>query len=199
MVKQLKIKNDTNSNPYETYETCEMYEIKLKNISEPSGKNIHSCNCCYICRKYYNPNVYIENYSNLCIECGFDSYSNLNLQADLKNLTFVVTGGRVKIGYATALKLLRNNATVIVTTRYPNFAMSNYQSEPDYIEWKDRLTIMECDFTKLKEIYSLVDVLSEYKINGIINNACQTIKQSKQYYRTDAKIRKNRKFQVLTI
>lgn len=68
--------NEINGSELETYET---YEIKLKNISEPCGKNIHSLNCCYICKKFYNPNVYIENYENLCIDCGFESHSNLNL------------------------------------------------------------------------------------------------------------------------
>lgn len=177
-----------------SYKDIEIYEIKLKNIVNPSDQNINSC---YICKKFYDKSVYIENYENLCIECGIESHSNLNLRADLNGLVFLITGGRVKIGYGTALKLLRNGATIIVTTRYPNFAMSNYQSEPDYNEWKDKLTIMECDFTKLKEIYSLVDILSEYKINGIINNACQTIRQSKQYYQTVGEIETNLKENII--
>ncbi len=157
----------------------ELYSIKLQ-----SYKIKEDISTCYICKKYYNDSIYIENYENLCVECGIENFYNLNLRADLNGLTFLVTGGRVKIGYVTALKLLRNGASVIATTRYPNFAMSNYQSESDYDKWKEKLIIMECDFTKLKEIYSLLDILKEYKINGIINNACQTIKQSKDYYDT---------------
>lgn len=160
------------------YKVVKTFTLKLKNILI-SDSNIPKC---YQCKKYYNSHVHIEDYEFLCIHCADENYINKNLKVNLQNQTFLITGGRVKLGYASALKLLRFGAKVIITTRYPNFAMSNYQEESDYNLWKDNLTIIECDFTKLKEIYAMLDLLQNYSFNGIINNACQTIKASNSYY-----------------
>lgn len=154
------------------------FTIKLKNLLIIDS-NIPKC---YQCKKYYNRQIHIEDYEFLCITCADENYLNKNLKVNLQNQTFLITGGRVKLGYASALKLLRFGAKVIITTRYPNFAMSNYQEESDYNLWKNNLTIIECDFTKLKEIYAMLDLLQNYSFNGIINNACQTIKASNSYY-----------------
>ena len=137
---------------------------------------------CYICKQYITNIVQIDTYNNLCLDCAKINYINKNLKTDLSGKTFLITGGRVKIGFTTAVKLLRMNAQVIITTRYPHFAMTNYQQESDYNIWKDKLTIIQCDFTKLPEIYSMLDMLSNYTFNGIINNACQTIKNTQTYY-----------------
>jgi NAD(P)-dependent dehydrogenase (short-subunit alcohol dehydrogenase family) len=153
---------------------------------------------CYQCKQYYNNKIYIEDYEFLCISCADENYRNKNLKVNLQNQTFLITGGRVKLGYASALKLLRFGAKVIITTRYPNFAMSNYQEESDYEVWKDNLTIIECDFTKLKEIYAMLDLLQNYTFNGIINNACQTIKASNSYYDKVKEIETNLKNDIVT-
>jgi NAD(P)-dependent dehydrogenase (short-subunit alcohol dehydrogenase family) len=166
------------SNLESNYKNIKTFGIKLKNLLI-SDSNIPKC---YQCKKYYNSQIHIEGYEFLCIECANENYLNKNLKVNLHNQTYLITGGRVKLGYASALKLLRFGAKVIITTRYPNFAMSNYQEESDYQLWKDNLTIIECDFTKLKEIYAMLDLLQNYSFNGIINNACQTIKASNSYY-----------------
>ena len=160
------------------YKVIKTFTLKLKNLLI-SDSSIPKC---YQCKKYYNSQIHIEGYEFLCIQCADENYVNKNLKVNLLNQTYLITGGRVKLGYASALKLLRFGAKVIITTRYPNFAMSNYQEESDYHLWKDNLTIIECDFTKLKEIYAMLDLLQNYSFNGIINNACQTIKASNSYY-----------------
>lgn len=170
------------------------YGIKLKKILITD----YDIPRCYICKQYYNNQIYIENYEFLCIQCANENYLNKNLKVNLHNQTFLITGGRVKLGYASALKLLRFGAKVIITTRYPNFAMSNYQEESDYNDWKDNLTIIECDFTKLKEIYAMLDLLQNYTFNGIINNACQTIKASNSYYDKVKEIETNLKNDIIT-
>jgi hypothetical protein len=88
----------------------ELYSIKLQ-----SYKIKEDISTCYICKKYYNDSIYIENYENLCVECGIENFNKVNIKADLNGLTFLIT-------------------------------------------------------------------VKGYKINGIINNACHTIKQSKDYY-----------------
>lgn len=42
---------------------------------------------------------------------------------DLSGMNALVTGGRIKIGYAVCLRLLRQGANVIAVTRYPESAL----------------------------------------------------------------------------
>jgi NAD(P)-dependent dehydrogenase (short-subunit alcohol dehydrogenase family) len=44
----------------------------------------------------------------------------------LNGLTALVTGGRIKIGYEIALKLLRDGAKVYVTSRFFNDTLLRY-------------------------------------------------------------------------
>ena len=44
----------------------------------------------------------------------------------------LVTGGRVKIGFHTALKLLYSGATVVVTSRFRNDALERFAAQPDF-------------------------------------------------------------------
>ena len=48
--------------------------------------------------------------------------------------------------YATALKLLRCGATVIVTTRFPRHALLSFAKEPDFGDWRDRLKLYHIFF-----------------------------------------------------
>jgi NAD(P)-dependent dehydrogenase (short-subunit alcohol dehydrogenase family) len=165
----------------EEYPLVKLYNLRFYSNAKMSDSNIARC---YICKKCYDSDIYIESYNNLCISCSQENYTNKNLKADLSSMSFLVTGGRVKLGFSSALKLLRMGASVVTTTRYPHFAMRNYQSEPDYVNWKDKLVIVQCDFTKLEEIYSMLKLLDAHNFNGIINNACQTIRASSLYYST---------------
>lgn len=55
-----------------------------------------------------------------------------NQSADLKGYVALVTGARIKIGYEIAVKLLRDGATVIATSRFWKNAVLRYQKEKDY-------------------------------------------------------------------
>ena len=59
-----------------------------------------------------------------------------SLSADLKGRTALVTGGRVKIGHQTVLRLLRDGAKVLVTTRFPHAAAKRLHAEPDSSDWE---------------------------------------------------------------
>lgn len=63
------------------------------------------------------------------------------MYVDLTGYTAVVTGGRIKIGFATALRMLRDGAKVIVITRYPYDALDRYKKEPDYESFRENLII----------------------------------------------------------
>ena len=169
----------------EKYVLVKLYNLRFSSNTKLTDSNVQRC---YVCKKCFNSNIYIESYNNLCIPCSQENYINKNLKANLSGMSFLITGGRVKLGFSSALKLLKMGAKVVITTRYPHFAMINYQSEPDYKSWKNNLTIIQCNFTKLEEIYSMLKLLDSHNFNGIINNACQTIRASPFYYETVEKI-----------
>jgi NAD(P)-dependent dehydrogenase (short-subunit alcohol dehydrogenase family) len=98
----------------------------------------------------------------------------------------LVTGGRINLGYHTALRLLRCGASVIVSTRYPRDAESRYQREPDSEKWAPRLKIVGADFRAAKDAFRLVvlvrNLLHDWdgngksrKLNILVNNAAQTL------------------------
>lgn len=62
----------------------------------------------------------------LCTACGDHNYSKRNDRISLTGKVAIVTGARVKIGYHTALKLLRCGATVVATTRFVNDAVNRF-------------------------------------------------------------------------
>lgn len=72
---------------------------------------------CYICKARFRKLHHF--YDKLCPECAVLNYNKRTQVVDLSNRIILLTGGRVKIGYRAALKLLRCGATVIVTTRFP--------------------------------------------------------------------------------
>ena len=99
----------------------------------------------------------------------------------------LVTGGRVNLGYHTALRLLRCGANVIVSSRYPQDAELRYRGEFASESWIDRLRIVGADFRTAKDVFRLVntikEILDERKAENettgrlflLINNAAQTL------------------------
>ena len=124
-------------------------------------------------------------YYGLCPECS--AYNNMmrHQTCDLTGKVAVVTGGRIKIGYAVCLRLLRSGASVIAVTRYPKTALENYRGEPYYDEFKHRLFIIGFDLLRadmIGDLISNIETLSHGKIDILINNAAQTVKKSNEYY-----------------
>lgn len=137
---------------------------------------------CYVCKKEFDEPHF--HYKKMCKSCGDYNYEKRNELADLRGYVVVVTGGRVKIGYETALKFLRSNAIVIVTTRFPFDAAQRFSREKDFYIWKDQLKIYGIDFIVTPHLYDFVDFInSNYThIDILINNAAQTVRPSKKDY-----------------
>ena len=76
---------------------------------------------CYMCRTYIPHNKHL-----MCKECKELNDSKNEQSMDLTGQVALVTGGRVKVGYATALKLLRCRARVVITSRFPNDTYKRY-------------------------------------------------------------------------
>ena len=71
-------------------------------------------------------------YNQLCHDCGEINYLKRNIIQNLKGKVAIVTGGRIKIGFYTALQLLRCGAKVIITTRFADNALVRYKKLKDY-------------------------------------------------------------------
>ncbi|MBZ9752705.1 SDR family oxidoreductase [Deinococcus sp. HMF7604] len=137
---------------------------------------------CYICKERYA----LAHSSNpaLCPACGTLNAQKRSARADLTGRTAVLTGGRIKIGYAASLKLLRDGARVIVTTRFPQDAAQRYAQEPDVQEWRDRLALYGLDLRDLRSVQAFIEHLqdTEPHLDVLINNAAQTISRPREFY-----------------
>ncbi|SPO01660.1 uncharacterized protein DNG_04333 [Cephalotrichum gorgonifer] len=142
---------------------------------------------CYICKLGNGPIHRI--FSSMCEACGdfnlAGSALSLPRNLDLAGKVAVVTGGRINLGYHTALRLLRCGACVIVTSRYPRDAASRYQSQHDWKTWNDRLKIVGADFRAANDAFGLVEAIKEIvtsmwggKLDILVNNAAQTLTDS---------------------
>ncbi len=134
---------------------------------------------CLMCRQRN-----MENYG-ICPECSVLNEKMRSLTCDLTGKTAVVTGGRIKIGYAVCLKLLRMGASVIAVTRYPKNALENYMKEQDFEYFKDRLFIIGFDLMRVDRINELIyqiENICNGRLDILINNAAQTVKKSVEYY-----------------
>lgn len=125
-------------------------------------------------------------YYGICPECKVINDKMRGIFCNLNGKNALVTGGRIKIGYAVCLRLLRQGASVIAVTRYPKSALENYMQEPDYDVFKDRLTIIGFDLMRVDRLHELINqikVICNGKLDILINNAAQTVKKSNEYYK----------------
>jgi NAD(P)-dependent dehydrogenase (short-subunit alcohol dehydrogenase family) len=137
---------------------------------------------CYVCKQKYS--TIHDFYDQLCPECAALNFTKRTELADLRGRVALLTGGRVKIGYQTGLKLLRCGARLIVTTRFPRDAATRYSNEPDFNEWADRLEIFGLDLRHTPSVEAFCRELLETRdrLDFIINNACQTVRRPPDFY-----------------
>ena len=136
---------------------------------------------CYLCHDRLNKVHWF--YHRLCHRCGEVSYTKRQSIRDLTGHRAIVTGGRVKLGYQIALKLLRAGSSVLVTSRNWENALTRYQDEPDYEIWKDRLHVCRLDFDLLHVDQLLPSLEAELNriwpdhpgVDIVVHNAAQTI------------------------
>ena len=137
---------------------------------------------CFTCKvNFTDPHVF---YQGLCQSCGEINYLKRQQIADLKGKFVLVTGARIKIGYAVVLKLLRDGATVLATTRFPHDAARRYSEEIDFEIWRDRLQIYKLDLRHLPRVEQFAEHFCDRypRLDIIINNAAQTIRRPPLFY-----------------
>ena len=141
---------------------------------------------CYLCHLLItNPH---PQYPALCKPCGSFNLASSNISLpealNLDGKTALVTGGRINLGFYTALRLLRCGARVIVSSRYPRDAAVRYLAESDSEKWVKRLRVLGADFRAANDVFHLISgikqVLRHWSVDStprldiLINNAAQT-------------------------
>ncbi len=137
---------------------------------------------CYVCKQNYFDIQPL--YHLMCEACAKTNIHWRNKRADLSGRTAIITGGRVKIGFYTVLKLLRDGASVVVTTRFPADAVERYKQEQDYEDWQDRLYFYGLDLRYLADVEDFCLWLNQQfsAVDIVINNAAQTIWRPPDFY-----------------
>ncbi len=172
--------------PIRTKRTQKEYGRYLDSDTDESDrppKTLNRRRFCYVCKQPYQQ--LHSFYDALCLDCGHKHYSKRVQTADLSGRTFVVTGGRIKIGFQIALQLLCAGAAVLATSRFPNDAAYRYSMESDSDDWIGRLRIHSADFRSLPSVERMCAAiaLDSPSIDGLINNAAQTVRRPPQYFR----------------
>lgn len=138
---------------------------------------------CYICKAAYT-RVHPW-YHLLCPDCAEFNAAKREQRADLSGRRALVTGGRIKIGFGLALRLLRDGAEVLVTTRFPADAAKRFDAEPDCDNWRERLRIMGLDLRHLPSVEEFAQKLlaEEPALDILVNNAAQTVSRPAAFYK----------------
>jgi NAD(P)-dependent dehydrogenase (short-subunit alcohol dehydrogenase family) len=154
---------------------------ELLTSGEPAAETEDSRKC-YVCKKEFSTVHHF--YDRLCIPCAEENFAKRTELADLSGRVALLTGGRVKIGYQAAIKLLRAGARLIVTTRFPRDSAARYAREHDFAEWSDRLEIYGLDLRHTPSVEAFCKELlaTEKRLDFIINNACQTVRRPPDFY-----------------
>jgi NAD(P)-dependent dehydrogenase (short-subunit alcohol dehydrogenase family) len=84
-----------------------------------------------------------------------------------------------------ALKLLRDDAEVLVVTRFPRDAARRFAAVPGAGAWLDRLHVHGTDLLDMPAVAGLLDAAGDLfpSLDILVNNAAQTVRRPAAYYR----------------
>jgi NAD(P)-dependent dehydrogenase (short-subunit alcohol dehydrogenase family) len=158
----------------ETHGTPKQKPSPVGTVSESRG--------CYVCQQPYTEIHHF--YDQMCPSCAEFNYAKRSQIADLSGRYALITGARVKIGYQSAIMMLRSGCYVVVITRFPKDAAKRYAAEEDFAEWGDRLEIHGVDLRHTPSVELLCRRLLDRlpRLDFIINNACQTVRRPPGFY-----------------
>ena len=164
----------------------EPFETELPPAAEWNRENfidrLDVARSCYICKRDFDWVHFF--YDALCPDCAEFNWERREQTVDLSGRYAVLTGGRVKIGYHAALKLLRAGCHVIVTTRFPRDAATRFTSEEDSSDWSTRLQVHGLDLRHTPSVEGFAAHLRGTlpRLDFLINNACQTVRRPPGFY-----------------
>ncbi|KAJ3209954.1 hypothetical protein HDU67_005794 [Dinochytrium kinnereticum] len=157
-------------------------DTKQESEETPKPRVLNYKRSCHICTTAYD--TLHSFYDQLCPKCAEYNYAMRFSAANMDRRVCIVTGARVKIGYAIALKLLKMGATVIVTTRFPHDAARRYAEEPDAHIYAGRLHVYGLDFRDMQMLHHFTAHvrLTFGRLDVLINNAAQTVRKPPAFY-----------------
>eukprot|EP01050_Picozoa_sp_SAG11_P008769 SAG11_NODE_788_length_7169_cov_1.889109_2_plen_327_part_00 len=125
-------------------EKCDALSLPIRTAFSPSRARIAWPDLCsrlpplasVVARRFTKMHHF---YDQFCPACAEINWQKRHQTADLSGRVALITGGRVKIGYQTALKLLRCGATTVVTSRFPADAARRFAAERDFPQWSAQL------------------------------------------------------------
>ncbi|MFJ9810633.1 SDR family NAD(P)-dependent oxidoreductase [Streptomyces sp. NPDC101158] len=131
---------------------------------------------CYVCKQRYVEVDYF--YHQLCQGCAAENRAKRDARADLAGKRALLTGGRAKIGMYIALRLLRDGAHTIITTRFPKDAIRRFKAMEDSADWMHRLEVVGIDLRDPAQAVALADQVAEAgPLDILVNNATQTVRR----------------------
>jgi NAD(P)-dependent dehydrogenase (short-subunit alcohol dehydrogenase family) len=147
-----------------------------------SGPRVITPRLCYVCKTDFHDIHFF--YDQMCGPCAELNWAKRTATADLRGRVVMVTGARVKIGYQAAIKVLRAGAECVVATRFPVDASRRFAAESDASEWRHRLHIYGIDLRHTPSVEALCEHLNATlpRLDGLINNACQTVRRPAGWY-----------------
>jgi NAD(P)-dependent dehydrogenase (short-subunit alcohol dehydrogenase family) len=159
-----------------------------KRISDPNGQKptqvseLINSRDCYICKTEFTQLHFF--YDSMCPRCAEFNYAKRFQSAPLQGQVALITGSRLKIGYQSALMMLRAGAQVIATTRFPVDSALRYAREPDFNEWSLRLHIYGLDLrhTPSVELFCRYIEQKYTRLDILVNNAAQTVRRPPGFY-----------------
>ena len=155
---------------------------KLLAAPAAPARELEKPKTCYVCKSDF---IRLHHfYDALCPECAALNYEKRFQAADLSGRVALVTGARVKIGFQSALKMLRAGARVVATTRFPHDAAKRYALEVDFDAWQDRLHVHGLDLRHAPSVELFARYLEHRyeRLDILINNACQTVRRPPGFY-----------------
>ena len=137
---------------------------------------------CYICKISFSKLHFF--YDSMCEPCGDFNYSKRFQTAPLEGRVALITGARLKIGFQSALMMLRAGARVVVSTRFARDAAERFSREPDFEKWGHRLQIFGLDLRHSVSVELFTRFLNQHldRLDIIINNAAQTVRRPPGFY-----------------
>ncbi|CAN5244895.1 SDR family oxidoreductase [soil metagenome] len=156
-------------------------EVTARDLTR-AAPTVATARMCYVCKRDFHELHHF--YDQMCPECAALNWEKREQTADLRGRVVLVTGARVKIGYQAAIMLLRAGADVIVATRFPRDAARRFGREGDASEWTHRLHVYGIDLrhTPSVELFARHLLTTQSRLDGIINNACQTVRRPSGWY-----------------
>ena len=137
---------------------------------------------CYVCKVEFTRVHFF--YDAMCPSCAQFNYAKRFQSAPLDGHVALITGSRLKIGYQSALMMLRAGAHVIATTRFPVDSALRYSREEDFSQWNNRLHIYGLDLRHTPSVELFCNYIEQKydRLDLLINNAAQTVRRPPGFY-----------------